>query len=584
MTTGDDQYHVMEPAQGRLLRCRRKNFMPYNTNFDPVRISRLFRPPNERTIPRVNAHHALPHRAMAANTNRRSELHLTTAPDDADISLQEIRNVSTNSRTPPRNLREARAGKEVHAWKLSYEKQRRTLEHFHTFEYIPLHKVPPGTIIHRAVISFTYKYNRRGEITGYKARFAFPGNRLQPGIDYNPEQLSVYTADRDTIRLLLAVVAQRKMRVYHIDLTSAFLHERYEGPPLYLWPTAGFNGSPTHSGKAARLVGNLYGHPEAARRFCDALKRHLASRGYEANPNDPNLYCKRSGQSTLLVAVTIDDFSAATDDYAVYKQLVRDLRIKYDARDLGPAAHMLGWTVHQDPSTYEIHIAQPHLAQSFINTMGMQNAAPADTPYVCGSDRGPAKAGEALLDITKYPIERAVGIARYLVDSTRPDIAVALGEIARHVRRPTQRHWKDLKQIARYLIRTKWHGLYYEPCKGSLSAQCDADFARCTQTRQSTYGFLIFFGTSLVSWRSRRIKTVVTSTFAAETIAASYTAEHLRWLRNILAAMLQRRTEPVPWLWITKARLHLHEALDRQKDPNTSMCVTNLYKQRQAKE
>lgn len=91
-----------------------------------------------------------------------------------------------------------------------------------------------------------------------------------------------------------------------------------------------------------------------------------------------------------------------------------------------------------------------------------------------------------------------------------------------------------LKQITRYLKGTLHHGLSYEPRDTVLRTQSDADFAGYLDTRQSTYGGLIYIGPCLVSWCSRKIKSVITKTFAAEYISASNVAMHIKWIRQLL--------------------------------------------------
>lgn len=57
-------------------------------------------------------------------------------------------------------------------------------------------------------------------------------------------------------------------------------------------------------------------------------------------------------------------------------------------------------------------------------------------------------------------------------------------------------------------------------------------------------GNLFWFGGCLISWLSRKIKTVVTSTCAAEYIAASTTALDIQWIRELLGAILERTLPP----------------------------------------
>ncbi len=54
----------------------------------------------------------------------------------------------------------------------------------------------------------------------------------------------------------------------------------------------------------------------------------------------------------------------------------------------------------------------------------------------------------------------------YLSVSTRPDIAYAVGNLARFSSKPTKDHWTALKRVLRYLKGTVNYGILYSQ-KGS---------------------------------------------------------------------------------------------------------------------
>ena len=110
--------------------------------------------------------------------------------------------------------------------------------------------------------------------------------------------------------------------------------------------------------------------------------------------------------------------------------------------------------------------------------------------------------------------------------------------------RPTQRHGKQLKAVARYLAGTRTFGIFYTQGSPTLTAMSDADFASCRDTRQSTYGNVIAYAGSPISWISKRIRTVVTSTCAAEYIAASNTTLQIQWLRQLASELLSPLNTP----------------------------------------
>jgi hypothetical protein len=66
------------------------------------------------------------------------------------------------------------------------------------------------------------KLNEKGKIEKHKARIVSKGFSQQPGIDYGETFSPV--ARLDSVRTLLAIVAQQKWKVYQMDVKSAFLN------------------------------------------------------------------------------------------------------------------------------------------------------------------------------------------------------------------------------------------------------------------------------------------------------------------------------------------------------------------------
>lgn len=65
------------------------------------------------------------------------------------------------------------------------------------------------------------KLNQLGEVEKYKARLVAKGYAKKHGVDY--EEVYAHVARMDTVRMILALAAQRGWTVYQLDVKSAFL-------------------------------------------------------------------------------------------------------------------------------------------------------------------------------------------------------------------------------------------------------------------------------------------------------------------------------------------------------------------------
>ncbi|GKC30992.1 hypothetical protein Tco_1038286 [Tanacetum coccineum] len=89
--------------------------------------------------------------------------------------------------------------------------------------------------------------------------------------------------------------------------------------------------------------------------------------------------------------------------------------------------------------------------------------------------------------------------------------------------KPTEKHLHAVKRIFRYLKGTLNMGLWYS--KNSciaLTAFADADHAGCQDTRRSTSRSMQLVGDRLVSWSSKKQKSIAISSTEAEYIALSH--------------------------------------------------------------
>ena len=105
----------------------------------------------------------------------------------------------------------------------------------------------------------------------------------------------------------------------------------------------------------------------------------------------------------------------------------------------------------------------------------------------------------------------------------------------RHVEAPTERDWKSVKRVIRYLATTIDRKLRLPAeSNGRLTCFVDADWAGERLDRKSMSGYTFFLGDSLVAWSSKKQSVVAQSSTEAEYIALSHAGRELLWLRQLL--------------------------------------------------
>ena len=114
-----------------------------------------------------------------------------------------------------------------------------------------------------------------------------------------------------------------------------------------------------------------------------------------------------------------------------------------------------------------------------------------------------------------------IGSLMYLVN-TRPDICFSMNTLSQYMVEPRIVHMVGEKHILRYVVGTMDFFLDYVRGDGvSLVGYTDSDWAGCAADRKSTSGCFFSLGLGLVSWFSRKQKSVALSSAEAEYMADS---------------------------------------------------------------
>ncbi|KAL0364507.1 UNVERIFIED_CONTAM: Retrovirus-related Pol polyprotein from transposon RE1 [Sesamum angustifolium] len=335
------------------------------------------------------------------------------------------------------------------------------------------------------------KLNADGSIQKHKARLVAKGYSQLPGIDYTETFAPV--ARLDTIRALIAIAANKKWKIYQMDVKSAFLNG-YIDEEIYVEQPQGFIAKGSEE-KVLRLKKALYGLKQAPRAWYSRIDKYFMDRGFRRSLSEPTLYIKSQGNGTLIVSLYVDDLIYTGNNEKMIQDFKEDMMKTFEMSDLGLMHFFLGIEINQEKEG--IFICQRKYTETLLKKFKMESCKTVTTPLVTG-EKYQKEDGSQKVDGSMY--RSLIGSLLYLT-ATRPDIMFATCLLSRFMQSPSQVHYAAAKMILRYL-----RGIF--------------------------------------TWASKKQATVAQSSAEAEYIATAATSNHAIWLRRILEDMGEKQEEP----------------------------------------
>ncbi|XP_022875774.1 uncharacterized protein LOC111394250 [Olea europaea var. sylvestris] len=216
------------------------------------------------------------------------------------------------------------------------------------------------------------------------------------------------------------------------------------------------------------------------------------------------------------------------------KKMMRD----FEMSDLGQMKYFLGIQVKQSPG--RIFLSQEKYIDDLLEKSSMNQCKPVSTP-MGPNEKFQVNDDAEKVDATLY--RKLIGSLIYL--NTRPDITQSVSLLSRFMNEPSKNHFTAAKRILRYLKGTKNQGIEFKKENNfNLVGYTDSDWAGSLVDRKSTSGYIFCLGTNIISWSSRKQRSIALSSAEAEYIAAADAACEAVWLRRILKDLMIEQQEP----------------------------------------
>jgi hypothetical protein len=216
-------------------------------------------------------------------------------------------------------------------------------------------------------------------VVKYKARLVAKGYVQKKGIDY--EEVFAPVARLETVRLILAMAANRGWEVHHLDVKTAFLNgELIED--VYVTQPEGFVKEGQEQ-MVFKLRKALYGLKQAPRAWNVKLDSSLKKLGFQKCVTEPAVYTRGKGLSKVILGVYVDDLIVTGGDpreIGVFKQ---QMTSEFEMSDLGMLSFYLGIEVEQRKDY--ITIKQTGYAKKVLDQFGMADCNAAKFPMDPGA-------------------------------------------------------------------------------------------------------------------------------------------------------------------------------------------------------
>ena len=381
---------------------------------------------------------------------------------------------------------------------------------------------------------FKTKRDSKGNVERYKARLVAKGYTQKDGIDYKETFSPV--SRKDSLRIVMALVAHFDLELHQMDVKTAFLNGDLE-EEVYMDQPLGFETT-SEGNLVCRLKKSIYGLKQASRQWYLKFNDTVLSYGFVEMTVDRCIYMKVVGSKFIILVLYVDDILLAASDRGLLHDVKNYLSSNFEMKDMGEASYVIGIEIFRDRSQGILGLSQKAYINKVLERFKMESCTPSPVPIQKGDNFSLSQCPKNDMErkeMNNIPYASLVGSLMYAQTCTRPDISFAVGMLGRYQSNPGLFHWKAAKKVLRYLQGTKDHMLTYRRTSNlEVIGYSDSDYAGCSDTRKSTFGYLFLLADGAVSWKSGKQSVIATSTMEAEFVACFEATVQSLWLRNFV--------------------------------------------------
>ena len=255
--------------------------------------------------------------------------------------------------------------------------------------------------------------------------------------------------------------------------------------------------------------------------------------------------CNKDQQTSIVIAVHVDDCMIAGSSLAVIKSFKSGLHQHIKVTNLGKLHWMLRIKICHNQAGATVHLLQCTYINSILCHYGFEDAKPVSTPF---NTQVQLTLKQALADVAEFavmhnvPYCEAVDTLNWVALTTCSDIAFTVLTVARFSVNPSMAHWNAVKLVFRYLAGMHDLWLTYSKAQWALVGYADAD-GSMSEDHGAITGFAFLIDSSTVSWSSKKQEIISLSATESEYMAAMHGMKEGLWLQSLLTEIFKPFTD-----------------------------------------
>lgn len=162
--------------------------------------------------------------------------------------------------------------------------------------------------------------------------------------------------------------------------------------------------------------------------------------------------------------VYVDDLLIGFKSLKEIARVKNLLTRKFNMVDPGKVKDILSIHVERDKETGSHKLSQRHYIENLLKTFNMENCKSLSTPleaYIKLEKANNYTSNQKMLEPNANLYRELIGRSLYLANATRPDITFAVSLLSRFCDNPSITHWKNAKNVLRYLRGTMDYAIAY---------------------------------------------------------------------------------------------------------------------------